>query len=165
MKNSDWKRWLSVPFINCCSSFDLPNESTRIEKSSIPPHYSVLAAVSSGTRVWPHYYASLPSARNTMILLKVWDGPCAPFFTLQFHRVPFQMLHQLCSVSATAALVDGQPVQIKSDVWTHDDPPLPPHIGVNKGTFCRRNEGIRGERYLRLNHDHFLINGLCYYYY
>lgn len=44
-----------------------------------PPYYPVGSAVSAGTQVWSCYYASLPSARNTMIKLKVSDRRCAPF--------------------------------------------------------------------------------------
>lgn len=56
-----------------------------------PPDYTVTANVSSGTQVWSHYYASLPSVRNTVILLKVLDSHCAPFpASIMFNYSPLE---------------------------------------------------------------------------
>lgn len=49
-----------------------------------PPYYAVMAHVSSGTQMWSYYYASLPSARNAVILLKVLDSRHAPFSCLNY---------------------------------------------------------------------------------
>lgn len=72
------------------------NKSSKPQKRS-PPHHAVSADVSSGTQVWSHYYASLPSVRNTMILLKVLDSLCAPFSWLNYVQLSSSGAPRCCT--------------------------------------------------------------------
>lgn len=100
-----------------------------------------MAAVSSGTQVWPHYYASLPSARNTMILLKVLDSPCAPFFTVQLRSA----LAPRCCTSrvscCSSSSVDGLRVPVhdlfeRRHSWRLTGLDLVRCLGVSTTTTC-----------------------------
>lgn len=67
-----------------------------------PPHYTVTADVSSGTQVWSHYYASLPSVRKHNDIAESLRQPLRSVFLIKLcsiilKRSP-QMLHQLCFV-------------------------------------------------------------------
>lgn len=62
-----------------------------------PPYYPVGSDASAGTQVWSCYYASLPSARNTMIKLKVSDSCCAPFSRFNYVQLLSAWAPRCCS--------------------------------------------------------------------
>lgn len=121
------------------------NKSSKPQQHP-PPHYTVTADVSSGTQVWSCYYASLPSVRSTMILLKVSDSWLRPVLPVQLcsiilNRSP-QMLQQLgfCSAARSACLICGlyviiQRVRICYDAMYNKLSGYP-CTNTNEATFC-----------------------------
>lgn len=67
------------------------------QQSGPPPYYPVGSDASAGTQVWSCYYASLPSARNTMIKLKVSDSRCAPFSRFNYVQLLSARAPRCCS--------------------------------------------------------------------
>lgn len=67
--------------------FGVSGNKWREPQQRPPPCVTVTARVSPGTQVWLRYYASLPSMRNGVILLKVLDSCCAPMFLLQLPSI------------------------------------------------------------------------------